>query len=84
MDVNYALETGFGKFNTKWATTYVSKYESTSTDDEGVIPSQSNGFGSFFRVRSNLNLGWSLNEWSASWGMRYYSGLKERCQHEFI
>ena len=81
-DVNYALDTDFGRLNAKWASTYVSKYESTSTDDEGVIPSQSNGFGSFFRVRSNLNLGWSLNDWSASWGMRYYSGTKEECYFE--
>jgi iron complex outermembrane receptor protein len=78
-DVNYALDTDFGRFTAKWASTYVSKYETKSTNDAETIPSQANGFGAYYRVRSNLNVGWALSDWSVNWGVRYYSGTKEEC-----
>ena len=43
------------------------------------MPNQANGYGSTFRIRSNFNLGWSLNDWSVNWGLRYFSGTKEPC-----
>ena len=43
------------------------------------MPSQYNGFNAYFRVRSNLSLGWSKNDWSVNWNVRYYSGTKETC-----
>src|SRR5690606_35077062 len=52
---------------------------SKATDDADVIPSQSNGFNAAFRNRTNFNAGWSKNDWSANWGVRYYSGTKEEC-----
>ena len=79
LDVNYALDTDLGRFSAKWATTYVSKYETKSTNEATTIPSQANGFEDYFRIRSNLNLGWNKGDWSATWGMRYYSGTKEDC-----
>ena len=83
-DFTYALDTDFGRFNAKWATTYVSKYETKSTNEEDEIPSQANGFstnagGSLFRIRSNLSVGWMLNDFGVTWGMRYNSGTKEAC-----
>ena len=78
-DFSYALETDFGRFNAKWATTYISKYETKSTDEATTIPSQNNGFGEYFRVRSNLNVGWALNDFAVNWGLRYNSGTKEAC-----
>ena len=80
LDVNYHLDTDYGRFGANWATTYVSFYEVRSTNDADVVPSQSNGFGGNFRVRSNLRLSWEQNDWGASWGMRYNSGTKESCQ----
>ena len=79
VDIGYGLDTNFGRLTAKWATTYVSKYESKSTNEADVVPNQSNGYGSTFRVRSNFNLGWTLNDWSVNWGLRYYSGTKEDC-----
>jgi iron complex outermembrane receptor protein len=81
-DVNYALDTDFGRFSAKWATTYVSKYEAKSTNEKETKPSQYNGFETYFRTRSNLDLGWSKGDWSANWGMRYYSGTKEDCTYD--
>ncbi len=79
LDVNYRLATDFGQFGVRWATTYVSLYETKSTNDPDEVPSQANGFGSTFRVRSNLNLSWNYNDFGVTWGMRYNSGTKESC-----
>lgn len=78
-EVGYNFETAIGQFSAKLATTYVSKYESKATDDADAIPSQSNGFNAAFRNRTNANLAWSKGDWSANWGLRYYSGTKEEC-----
>ena len=79
MDVNYRFDTDFGKFSTAWSTTYVSRNIYRSTNDASVVPTPSNGIGSGFRIRSNLNLGWELGNFGASWTLRYYSGVKEQC-----
>ncbi|WP_455947255.1 TonB-dependent receptor [Lelliottia jeotgali] len=79
IDVNYALDTDYGRVSAKWATTYVSKYETKTTNEADTVPNQANGYGSTFRIRSNFNLGWSLNDWSVNWGLRYFSGTKEPC-----
>ena len=81
-EIGYNFDTAIGQFTTKLATTYVSKYESKATNDADVIPSQSNGFNAAFRNRTNFNVGWSKNDWSANWGVRYYSGTKEECYFE--
>ena len=77
-DLTYRLDTSFGKFNLAWLNTYVSKSELKTDDLEGV-PSQLNGFGGNFRLRSNMNLTWERGPWAATWGTRYYSGTKEEC-----
>jgi iron complex outermembrane recepter protein len=79
LDVNYRISTDYGQFSTRWATTYVSLYETKSTNDPDEVPSQANGFGSTFRIRSNLNLSWAMNDFQVTWGMRYNSGTKESC-----
>ncbi len=79
LDVNYRLNTDYGQFSTRWATTYVSLYETKSTNSPEEVPSQANGFGSTFRIRSNLNLSWAMNDFQVTWGMRYNSGSKETC-----
>ncbi|MDC6668253.1 TonB-dependent receptor, partial [Leclercia adecarboxylata] len=63
-DISYSRDTDFGRFSAKSSTTYVGKYEEKSTDDADAVPSQNNGFGAYFRVRSNLGLGWSMNDLS--------------------
>ena len=79
LDVSYALDTDWGRFSAKSSTTYVSKYEAKTTNDAAEVPSQYNGFNDYFRIRSNATLGWSKNDWSVNWSVRYYSGTKESC-----
>ncbi|MEN5116105.1 TonB-dependent receptor [Luteimonas sp. TWI662] len=78
-DVLYALNTDYGRFGAKWQTTYTSKYETKATNDPTAVPSQATGTGSYFRVRSNMSVNWSLADWSVNWGVRYYSGSREAC-----
>ena len=80
-DISYSYDTGIGRFGAKWGTTYVSKYESKSTNDPDTVPNQWNGRNDYFRIKSNLGLSWRLDDWSASWTMRYYSGTKENCSY---
>jgi iron complex outermembrane receptor protein len=77
-DLTYKLDTSLGRFDLAWLNTYVSKNELKTDNLEGV-PSQLNGFGGNFRLRSNANLTWSKGPWAATWGTRYYSGTKENC-----
>jgi iron complex outermembrane receptor protein len=79
LELSHHLDTGYGKFSTGWTTTYVSSYLSRTTNEVDVLPTPGNGIGSGFRVRSNLTLGWDLENFGVSWTARYYSGVKERC-----
>ena len=77
-DLTYNMDTAYGKFGMALLNTYVSKNELKADNLEGV-PSQQNGFGGNFRLRSNANLSWEKGSWGASWSSRYYSGTKENC-----
>ncbi|MFC3552345.1 TonB-dependent receptor plug domain-containing protein [Lysobacter cavernae] len=78
-DVSYSLDTAYGKFGAAWQNSYVTKNELKTDNLAENPPSQQNGFGGYFRLRSNLNLSWEKGDFGASWGMRYYSGVKENC-----
>jgi len=69
IDLGYALETGFGRFNAK----------SKTTNEAATVPNQFNGTAGTFRIRSNFNLGWTLNDWTVTYGLRYFSGTREAC-----
>lgn len=77
-DLNYRMETAYGNLGLAWKNTYVSKNELKTDNLEGV-PSQQNGFGGYFRLRSNASLSWDMGDFGASWSARYYSGVKESC-----
>ncbi len=80
-DLNYSLETGFGKFSLAWLNTYVSKNE-LKQDNLDTPPLQLNGTtngGANFRLRSNASLTWEMGDWGVTWGTRYFSGLREDC-----
>ncbi len=77
-DLNYRLDTDFGRFDLAWLNTYVSKNEIKVDNLEGV-PTQQNGFGGNFRLRSNANLTWTSGPVSVTYGARYFSGTKESC-----
>lgn len=77
-DLNYRMDTQYGQFGLAWLNTYVSKNEIKTDNLEGV-PSQQNGFGGNFRLRSNANLTWDMGPVGVTFGSRYYSGTKENC-----
>ncbi len=86
MDLSYRLATErFGNYNFSWQTTYTSKDEIKTDTNPNTPPQQlvgyatSPGFVGTFRVRSNTSLTWDMGPWSVTWGMRYYSGMKETC-----
>jgi len=84
VNLSYHLDTRIGLWTLRSDTTYTSKWEIKATDEDTVIPRQNNGFGDYFRIRSNLNLGWKLNDVAVNWGLRYYSGTKEPCYFDEI
>ncbi|MFA1750271.1 TonB-dependent receptor domain-containing protein [Xanthomonas campestris] len=77
-DLTYRFETQWGNFTTSLLNTYVSKNE-LKADNTDNPPSQQNGFGGNFRVRSNLSVNWQWDDWSVTWSTRYFSRTKERC-----
>lgn len=82
--VNYRLpETAYGRFGVNWQTTYTS-FLNEQVDDTGANPTQVyTGFGGNFRIRSNLQLTWDYGDFGATWGMRYFSSIKENCAYDF-
>ncbi|MDH7452364.1 hypothetical protein QF205_04595 [Luteimonas composti] len=78
-DVSYRLGTEYGNFSATWQNTYVSKNNLKTTNDADTPESVYVSFGGSFRLRSNLNLNWENGPYSANWGMRYYSAMKEEC-----
>lgn len=78
--VGYRWDTNaMGAFSVNWDSTYFSSYDYKATNDADAPVSKVVGFGSDFRIRSNLNLSWTYGDFGATWGMRYNSGTKESC-----
>ena len=71
----------FGEFRLSLDTNYVSKYNQMFGGDTPT--SYDVGQYSTWRVRSNANLDWNYGNFGATWGIRYYSGLKEDCAFDF-
>ena len=81
--VNYRLpETAYGRFGVNWQTTYTS-FLNEQVDDAGATPTQVyTGFGGNFRIRSNLQMTWDMGDFGATWGLRYFSSIKENCAYD--
>ncbi len=80
-DVTYRYETdSWGSFNFNSQSTYVTKNVLKTANDDSPVQIY-NGFGSNFRLRSNLTVGWELGDFGITWGTRYYSGVKEQCYY---
>ncbi|EMI49014.1 TonB-dependent receptor [Stenotrophomonas maltophilia AU12-09] len=81
-DVAYRFETdSWGTFSANLQNSYVTKNVLKTTNAQQVPVSILNGFGSNFRLRSNLVLGWERGDWGVTWGTRYFSSVKERCYY---
>jgi len=79
--INYRLpRTAWGQFGFRNETSYVDKFRTRSSAEN-----EWNEYaGEYFynRVKSNTTLDWSLGNWSATWGFRYYSPVKDQCWDE--
>ncbi|WP_445146297.1 TonB-dependent receptor plug domain-containing protein [Dyella sp. Tek66A03] len=81
--VNYRLSTAsLGKFAARWNTTYVDYLDIKADDNPKTIVQPLTGMGPNFRIRSNLTLDWTYGIFGATWTMRYYSGMAERCSYK--
>ena len=75
-------DTSWGRFGASWQSTYVKDY---SIVDTSTGLAQPDGVGievhdsGVAKWRSTVRLDWSLRDWSASWSVRYLSGLTEDC-----
>ncbi|ROU04614.1 TonB-dependent receptor plug domain-containing protein [Lysobacter enzymogenes] len=87
LGISYRLaDTAYGNFAFTWKTTYVD-YSEYKRDGEANTPVEQRTSwvadgASNFRVRSNFNADWSRGDFGASWGIRYYGGLKEECAYD--
>jgi len=85
LSVGYRWDTAAaGAFSVNWDSTYTSRDDYKATNDADTPISPQVSFGSSFRLRSNLNLGWTYGDFGASWTMRYYSAMKESCYFDEI
>lgn len=73
--------TDWGTFGFMLDTSYVSKWDSQFTPDSDVDSAVGNYYDRDpnWRLRANASIDWSLGAFSASWMMRYMSGLNEDC-----
>ncbi|HET6552309.1 MAG TPA: TonB-dependent receptor [Dyella sp.] len=80
--VNYRFTIdSIGQFAAHWNTTYVDYLNIKADDNPATIVQPLTGYGGNFRVRSNLGLDWNYGVFGATWTMRYFSGMTERCSY---
>ncbi|MHA6206308.1 TonB-dependent receptor plug domain-containing protein [Dyella soli] len=78
--VNYKFSIApVGQFQARWNTTYVDYLNIKSDNNPTTKVQPFTGMGANFRVRSNLSLDWTRGIFGATWTMRYYSGMTEKC-----
>ncbi len=78
LSLSYRLpRTKYGQFNIRSETSYTDKFSVKSAADAEWV----NLAGEYYynRVKSNLNLDWTLGNWGAGWGSRFYSAVKDQC-----
>ena len=80
-DISYRFKTkSYGSFSVVSNSTYTIKDVLISTNDPRY-PVNDVGFGSTFRLRSNLNVGWELGAFGVNWMSRFSSSMKESCTY---
>ncbi|MDN5924055.1 MAG: TonB-dependent receptor [Xanthomonadales bacterium] len=74
-------QTTIGQFHASWQSTYVSKYE--ARNGIGALQPRKIGIelnnSAIPRLTSNIDLGWSLDNFRVNYKVRYLSGLREDC-----
>ena len=76
--LNYKFPmTSYGQFAVRTDTTYLNSYKVKSTPTSDWVNYE--GEWGYNRVKSNISVDWSKGSWSATFGTRYYSGVKTQC-----
>ncbi|MBK9655154.1 MAG: TonB-dependent receptor [Rhodanobacteraceae bacterium] len=81
LSAGYRIDTDAGRFELMWDSTYYSEYAFEVPRGSGERSAVGHLFflEPGFRLRSNLDLAWQREAFSAAVGIRYYSGLDEAC-----
>jgi iron complex outermembrane receptor protein len=78
MAVSYRLpRTAYGQFGIRNETSYTDSFR--TNDGPGTEWKEYAGEYYYNRVKSNTSIDWSLGNWNATWGFRYYSPAKDKC-----
>ena len=78
MSISYRLpRTAYGQFTLRNETSYVDSFR--TNDGPGTEWKEYIGEYFYNRVKSNTNLDWAMGNWSATWGVRYFSPVKDSC-----
>lgn len=78
MSISYRLpRTAYGQFTVRNETSYVDSFR--TNDGAGTEWKEYAGEYFYNRVKSNTNLDWAMGNWSATWGVRYFSPVKDSC-----
>ena len=75
MELNYRLpRMAYGQFAVRSQSTYVDEFNLQSTNESDVLNYA--GEYPYYRFKSNITLDWTLGNWSATLGARYFSPVK--------
>ncbi len=78
LGVNYRLPAfSFGKFVFNANVNYLDDWNQASTNDAPAI-NYAGQYG-YNHWRANLGLDWTLGNWGATWGIRYYGAFLDQC-----
>ncbi|MGX9218147.1 TonB-dependent receptor plug domain-containing protein [Massilia varians] len=76
--INYRFpRSAYGQFGLRSETSYTDKFRTRSSS-----ANEWNEYaGDYFynRVKSNNSIDWAMGNWSATWGFRYFSPVKDQC-----
>lgn len=76
--INYRLpRTAYGQFSLRSETSYTDKFRTRSSAENDWNEYAGEYF--YNRVKSNNSVDWSMGNWSANWGFRYYSPVQDQC-----
>lgn len=83
--VGWSLETGVGRFDVDWQSTYTHSYQ--ATDAFGNRFSRTVGVevndSAIPRWQSNLDAGWMRGDWELHWKLRFIARVSEACSDAF-
>lgn len=96
LNVDYRFETAVGTWRVNWDNAYTTYFGDVgqlhrgelNADGDlsdgnlvGLVTAGSSAGGTHFRLKSNITVAWSMDDWSASITAQYFSRQTERCNN---